>query len=131
MDDQRGHFLIAIGDLCNAAALAKLEVEVVTSRGDVFVGVPAHMRNAAEGQEADDSDQGRREVPSEGRRNERVMGAGASVSTTVEPLDEAIRVGTGRAQEIVDCWRRKPGGLPGAVRSASGERASAPEVLSE
>jgi hypothetical protein len=36
----------------------------------------------------------------------KIMGAGASGSMTVEPLDKAIRVRTVRAQDVVDHWAR-------------------------
>ena len=42
MDDRQGQFLIAVGDLCTAAGLASLEVQVL-ARGDgggVARGVP-------------------------------------------------------------------------------------------
>lgn len=39
-DDQRAHFLIMLGDLCGAAELARLPVEVSTDDGRVFRGIP-------------------------------------------------------------------------------------------
>lgn len=41
MDDRHAHFLISIGDLCTMAALAGLDVEVITSKPTPIRGVPA------------------------------------------------------------------------------------------
>jgi hypothetical protein len=38
MHDRRAQYIITVGDLCVAASLAKLEIEVVTNRGDEHSG---------------------------------------------------------------------------------------------
>jgi hypothetical protein len=56
MDDRRAQFLIAVGDLCGAARLAGLVVEVrLGGHGDLVRGVPRSHPAADEDDEVDDT----------------------------------------------------------------------------
>jgi hypothetical protein len=46
MDDRYAQFLIAVGDLCVAAALAGLDIEARTTDGVRTVGVPGPLSHA-------------------------------------------------------------------------------------
>jgi hypothetical protein len=54
-DDRRSQYLIAVGDMCVAAALGSLTVEVMTNRGTRYHGVPGSIRPATGLDEAGDS----------------------------------------------------------------------------
>jgi hypothetical protein len=55
VDDRRAQFVIAIGDLCTAAALASLEVDVRLSDGSSLHGVPSRPRPESGREELDDT----------------------------------------------------------------------------
>jgi len=55
MDDRYAQFLIAVGDLCVAAALAGLDVEARTADGKRTVGVPGLVRHSDGNEQVDDS----------------------------------------------------------------------------
>ncbi len=46
MDERLEHFLMSVGHLCAAAALARLDIEVVTGGGTRVRGVPSSPRPA-------------------------------------------------------------------------------------
>jgi hypothetical protein len=49
LDDSHAQFLIAVGDLCAAAELAGLRVEVLIGGGQRIGGIPASLRRAERG----------------------------------------------------------------------------------
>lgn len=53
MDERRAEFLIAVGGLCNAAALAKLLVEIATEDGRAIRGIPSTLAHAHGDDEVD------------------------------------------------------------------------------
>jgi hypothetical protein len=55
MDDRYAQFLITVGDLCAAAALAGLEVEACTADGARAVGVPGSIKRTDGDEEVDHS----------------------------------------------------------------------------
>jgi hypothetical protein len=55
MNDRHAQFLIAVGDLCAAAALAGLEVEACTADGGRALGVPGSLRHTNGAEQIDDS----------------------------------------------------------------------------
>jgi hypothetical protein len=59
MDDRRAQFLIAVADLCAAASLARLEVELRTRGDEVVRGIPHPRYAPAAGHEADGAERGR------------------------------------------------------------------------
>jgi hypothetical protein len=59
MDERYEQFLIATGDMCAAASLAKLVVEVRTASGQQIQGVPSSVRSTEGRDEVDDTGYGR------------------------------------------------------------------------
>ncbi len=55
MDERLDHFLTSVGDLCAAAALAQLDIEVVTGDRTRVRGVPSSPRPAEGDDEVDDT----------------------------------------------------------------------------
>ena len=55
MDERQGQFVISVGHLCEAAALARLDIEVVTGGQTRIRGVPSSPRPAKGDDEVDDS----------------------------------------------------------------------------
>jgi hypothetical protein len=53
MDDRYSEYVIAIGQLCAAAELARFQLEVVTDDGEVVVGLVGALRTAAGNGELD------------------------------------------------------------------------------
>lgn len=47
MDDRYSEYVIAVGQLCSAAELARFQLEVVTTDGQVLVGLVGAPRSAA------------------------------------------------------------------------------------
>ena len=55
LDDSHAQFLIAVGDLCVAAELAGLRVDVVTGGGRRIGGIPASLRGAEGGEQVNET----------------------------------------------------------------------------
>jgi hypothetical protein len=55
MDDRYAEYVIAVGQLCAAAALARFQLEVVTTDGRVIVGLVGAPRTAAGDGELEDT----------------------------------------------------------------------------
>lgn len=55
MDDERSHYLIMLGDVCVAARIASLSVEVLTADGTRLSGVPAPQTPDADAEAVDDT----------------------------------------------------------------------------
>jgi hypothetical protein len=84
MDDRYAQFLIAVGDLCVAAALAGLDIEARTTDGTRTVGVPGPLRHAEGDEEFDE----------------------AGYAWTLRIDDRVMSL-----EEIVECTVRAPTGL--------------------
>jgi hypothetical protein len=55
MDDRYSEYLIALGQLCAAAELARFPLEVITTEGQVVVGLVGAPRGAVGDGELDDT----------------------------------------------------------------------------
>ena len=55
MDDRYSEYVIAVGQLCAAAALARFRLEVITTDGQVVAGLTGGPRTATGDEELDDT----------------------------------------------------------------------------